>query len=152
MNTEYNETYRAAERELDPINGRRGLSSPFTSFMKAHGPSSAARASGQGPGVPWASSALYAIDDAGGRRLLKEATTNEEGRTAEPLLSGAELAAGRYEIVFLVGEYFRAKAGRLPGPSFLEDAQVRFAIADAGAHYHVPLLVSPWSYTTYRGS
>jgi 5-hydroxyisourate hydrolase len=93
-------------------------------------------------------SALYALDDAGGRRLLKEATSNE-GRTAEPLLSGASWRQG-YEIVFLVGEYFRAKAGRLTGPSFLEDVPVRFAIADTGAQSCAAPRLAPVLYDLSR--
>jgi 5-hydroxyisourate hydrolase len=70
---------------------------------------------------------------------------NADGRADAPLLEGTALAAGRYELVFQVGAYF----GRAP---FLDEVPVRFVVADAGQHYHVPLLVSPWSYTTYRGS
>jgi hydroxyisourate hydrolase len=77
------------------------------------------------------------------RELLRSVTTNADGRTDEPLLE--ELEAGTYEIVFSVGEHFG-------GEGFLDRVPVRFAIADDGAHYHVPLLVSPWSYSTYRGS
>jgi 5-hydroxyisourate hydrolase len=83
------------------------------------------------------------------RRLLNTATTNADGRTDEPLLEGHALAAGVYELVFSVGDYFG-----IPGdaPPFLGDAVVRFGVADAGANYHVPLLVSPYGYCTYRGS
>lgn len=77
--------------------------------------------------------------------LLVTTITNRDGRTDEPLLEGAELRAGTYQLVFHVGAYFRA-AG------FLDLVPIRFAVADAGQHYHVPLLCSPWSYTTYRGS
>lgn len=77
--------------------------------------------------------------------LLKTVTTNDDGRTDAPLLSGKEMAAGEYELVFYVGDYFgEAK--------FLDRVPVRFKITDAAAKYHVPLLVSPWSYSTYRGS
>ncbi len=62
------------------------------------------------------------------------------------------MAAGRYELIFHVGEYFAGRGYNLPEPSFLDRVPVRFAISDATQHYHVPLLVTPWSYTTYRGS
>ena len=79
------------------------------------------------------------------REVLRTLTTNADGRTDEPLLSGDDLRAGAYEIVFSVGEHFG-------GEGFLDRVPVRFTIADPQAHYHVPLLVSPWSYSTYRGS
>ena len=85
-------------------------------------------------------------------RLLATATTNADGRTDSPLLSGAALAPGRYEIAFHVGAYFRRVGAPSAEPPFLDVVPVRFAIAEARGHYHVPLLVSPWSYTTYRGS
>ena len=69
-----------------------------------------------------------------------------------PLLEGEALAAGQYELLFEVGAYFRERGLLLPEPVFLDEIPIRFAIADTGAHYHVPLLVSPWSYSTYRGS
>ena len=84
--------------------------------------------------------------------LLKTVTTNADGRTDVPLLTAAEMRVGHYQLVFHVGDYF-AHAGRAGGdPRFLDRVPVRFGIADAAASYHVPLLVSPWSYTTYRGS
>ena len=90
---------------------------------------------------------LYRIED-GKRSLLKTVRTNEDGRAKEPLLEGEALAGGIYEMVFHAGAYF---AGA-DSPAFLDDVPVRFGVSDAEAHYHVPLLVSPWSYTTYRGS
>lgn len=84
------------------------------------------------------------------RTLLKTLTTNADGRTDVPLLQDGELVAGVYELVFQVGDYFQA-AG-IAQPPFLNHIPIRFGIADATAHYHVPLLVSPWSYSTYRGS
>jgi 5-hydroxyisourate hydrolase len=81
------------------------------------------------------------------RTLVKRAVTNSDGRTDEPLISRGSLEVGRFEIVFFVGEYFG-----LPDERFLETVPIRFGIADTTAHYHVPLLVSPWSYSTYRGS
>jgi 5-hydroxyisourate hydrolase len=86
------------------------------------------------------------------RRLLKTVRTNADGRTDSPLLSGPELQPGEYELVFFVGEYFAAKTSPAPGPRFLDRVPVRFGVADAAASYHVPLLCSPWAYSTYRGS
>jgi len=77
--------------------------------------------------------------------LLKTVTTNKEGRTDAPLLSGDEMTASEYELVFHVGEYFEDQ-------SFLDQVPVRFTISDPQAKYHVPLLVTPWAYSTYRGS
>jgi 5-hydroxyisourate hydrolase len=85
-----------------------------------------------------------------GRSLLKEVRTNADGRTDAPLLGDDELDGGVYELVFGVGEYFAGEG--LPDPPFLGRVPVRFGIADPTSHYHVPLLVSPWSYSTYRGS
>jgi 5-hydroxyisourate hydrolase len=95
---------------------------------------------------------LSRIDAAGFRTLIKRVATNTDGRTDEPLLAGASLIAGQYELTFSIGDYFRAKNTALPSPAFLDIVPIRFGIADAGGHYHVPLLASPWSYSTYRGS
>ena len=86
------------------------------------------------------------------RTLITTAKTNADGRTEIPLLDADEMKAGQYEIVFHVGDYFAAKSANLPKIRFLDKVPVRFGIADAGASYHVPLLCSPWSYSTYRGS
>lgn len=86
------------------------------------------------------------------RKLIKSATTNADGRTDAPLLAADELRAGLYEVVFHVGDYFASRGVALTEPRFLDQVPVRFSIADASASYHVPLLVSPWSYSTYRGS
>ncbi len=86
------------------------------------------------------------------RRLLKSVETGPDGRCSAALLEGRELEAGVYELVFRAGAYFRALGAELPDPPFVDEAVVRFGIADADGHYHVPLLVSPWSYSTYRGS
>ena len=88
----------------------------------------------------------------GGRTLLKSVLTNAEGRTDGPLLDGSDFGEGLYELVFAVGRYFAALEMNDAVPPFLDDVPVRFGIADAKAHYHVPLLVSPWAYSTYRGS
>jgi len=83
---------------------------------------------------------------------LCEHYTNADGRVDVPLLEGEAFRPGRYQLRFHVDEYFRARGVDLPDPPFLDVVILRFGIADAGAHYHVPLLVSPWSYSTYRGS
>ncbi|MEM8719646.1 MAG: hydroxyisourate hydrolase [Cyanobacteria bacterium P01_G01_bin.39] len=83
--------------------------------------------------------------------LIKTCKTNHDGRTDEPLLAGSELETGVYELVFTVGNYF-THYGEYPDPLFLDQIPIRFGISDTSAHYHVPLLVSPWSYSTYRGS
>ncbi len=88
----------------------------------------------------------------GESKLLKTVRTNADGRTEQPLLGADELEAGNYELVFFVGDYFAEKAGSGGGVRFLDRVPVRFGIADANASYHVPLLVSPWAYSTYRGS
>jgi 5-hydroxyisourate hydrolase len=87
------------------------------------------------------------------RSLLKETRTNADGRTDAPLLTFGELSRGSYELVFEVGEYFagQPEAGSAD-PPFLNRVPVRFGVADPSVHYHVPLLASPWSYSTYRGS
>ena len=93
------------------------------------------------------------IVDADGRpRLLRTVTTNANGRCDAPLLAPEEMQVARYELVFHVGAYFREAGVTLPDPPFLEQVPVRFAIADRAGRYHVPLLVSPYGYTTYRGS
>ncbi len=84
------------------------------------------------------------------RRSIKTRTTNADGRTDGPLLSREEFAVGLFEIVFDVAGYFAGET--LPDPPFLGRVPIRFGISDPGSHYHVPLLVSPWSYSTYRGS
>jgi 5-hydroxyisourate hydrolase len=86
------------------------------------------------------------------RTLVTTARTNADGRTDTPLLAADEMAVGQYEIVFFVGDYFQAKATPMPKVRFLDHVPVRLGISDAGAGYHVPLLCSPWSYSTYRGS
>jgi 5-hydroxyisourate hydrolase len=85
-------------------------------------------------------------------RLLLETATNADGRCDRPLLEGEELRAGEYELIFFVGDYFGRLGLDLPRPRFLEEVVIRFGVADPGKHYHVPLLVSPWSFSTYRGS
>lgn len=86
------------------------------------------------------------------KTLLKTSVTNADGRTDAPLLVDAELIVGIYELVFKVGEYFARFPDKLPDPPFLDRIPLQFGISDMTAHYHVPLLVSPWSYSTYRGT
>lgn len=88
----------------------------------------------------------------GGARRLKTVTTNADGRADAPLLEGAALAAGRYELRFRVGDYLRKRHGLDATPLFLDEIPVRFGIADPDQHYHVPLLLSAHGYSTYRGS
>ncbi len=95
--------------------------------------------------------ALYRIDK-DHRELLLQTVTNADGRTDQPLIAAEAFAAGRYELVFEVAEYFRNQGNPLDDPPFLDQVVLGFAIAHPDQHYHVPLLVSPWSYSTYRGS
>ncbi len=90
--------------------------------------------------------------DADSVYTLKQLALNTDGRADAPLLSPLEMAAGRYRLLFEVAPYFRKRGVALPEPAFIDTVQLDFGIADATGHYHVPLLVSPWSYSTYRGS
>lgn len=85
-------------------------------------------------------------------QLLRQVVTNADGRVDGPLLQGADVKPGHYRLVFDVEGYFRAKGVNLPSVPFLTKVPLDFGIADADAHYHVPLLASPWAYSTYRGS
>lgn len=84
--------------------------------------------------------------------LLKQVKTNSNGRTDDPLLVNEGLEIGVYELVFEVADYFKTKEIEISDPPFLDSVPIRFGISDRDAHYHVPLLTSPWSYSTYRGS
>ncbi len=87
------------------------------------------------------------------RDVLREATTNAEGRCDAPLLEGPAFAKGKYVLAFHVADYFRLRHhGALDDPPFLDVVEIAVGLADIHAHYHVPLLVSPWAYSTYRGS
>jgi 5-hydroxyisourate hydrolase len=99
-------------------------------------------------GISWA---LYRVKDEV-REGIGYGVTNHDGRTDAPLLEGDAVTVGTYELVFEVGEYFRKLSKDLPDPPFLDSIPLRFAIFDAAQNYHVPLLVSPYSYSTYRGS
>jgi 5-hydroxyisourate hydrolase len=90
--------------------------------------------------------------DHGGRRRLAEATTNANGRTDQPLLSGDRLETGIYELTFHAGDYFRQSGIVTTDPPFLGDVVIRIGIAEPSGDYHVPLLLSPYGYSTYRGS
>lgn len=94
---------------------------------------------------------LLRLDD-GPQRVLALAVTNADGRCDAPLLEGDAFAPGVYELLFHVGDYFRARGTALPEPAFLDVVAVRFGISSADEHCHVPLLVSPYGYSTYRGS
>ena len=94
---------------------------------------------------------LYRLD-AGIAREIKSLRLNHDGRADEPLLQADALVKGKYRLVFEVATYFRERGVELPQPAFLEDVPLDFGIADTGSHYHVPLLASPWAYSTYRGS
>jgi 5-hydroxyisourate hydrolase len=93
--------------------------------------------------------ALYRVSG-NSHRKIAEAVTNADGRTDAPLLAGKALTAGTYELVFGAGDYLRALGAE--GVLFLDEIPIRFGLADAAAHYHVPLLLSPFGYGTYRGS
>jgi 5-hydroxyisourate hydrolase len=84
--------------------------------------------------------------------LLKSVRLNADGRADAPLLEGEAMRPGRYRLAFAVAAYFRARGVSLPDPPFLDEVPLDFGLADAAANYHVPLLASPWSYSTYRGS
>ena len=94
---------------------------------------------------------LYAVEGQG-RTLLKSVQTNQDGRCDAPLLQGGEMQAGQYELVFAAGDYFAAQGLVLPTPRFVDRVTIAFGIAHADQNYHVPLVVTPWSYSTYRGS
>jgi 5-hydroxyisourate hydrolase len=96
---------------------------------------------------------LYSIESpSDNRTLITQVYTDRDGRTDKPLLADGELQIGEYELVFSIGSYFDKIEANLPKPAFLDRIPIRFQIADINAHYHIPLLVSPWSYSTYRGS
>jgi 2-oxo-4-hydroxy-4-carboxy-5-ureidoimidazoline decarboxylase len=120
--------------------------------LKVHGRLSThvldTRAGRPGQGIPVELAEIGADE----RRIVARAVTNADGRTDRPLIEGRPLPIGRYELSFQVAAYFAAQQARLAEPAFLDTIPIRFAIAEPEGHYHVPLLVTPWSYTTYRGS
>jgi 5-hydroxyisourate hydrolase len=95
---------------------------------------------------------LELFDLSQARDPLVNTITNDDGRCDAPLLEGDVFHPGRYELVFHAGEYFRARGIELPDPAFLDEVVIRFGIAEPDSHYHVPLLLSPYGYSTYRGS
>jgi 5-hydroxyisourate hydrolase len=94
--------------------------------------------------------ALYRVSG-NSHKKLKDVVTNADGRCDAPLLAGAAFRAGQYELIFFAGDYFRALGLDLPDPMFLDNVPIRFGMAQE-THYHVPLLISPYGYSTYRGS
>ena len=94
----------------------------------------------------------FAVLEGDNYRTIKTVHTNADGRNDQPLLTGENMRTGRYQLVFYVAEYFSKLGVTLPNPPFLDKVPLQFGISDATQHYHVPLLASPWSYTTYRGS
>ena len=95
---------------------------------------------------------LYELAGGSDPKLIADVVTNADGRTDKPLIATDEARAGRFELIFHAGDYFRRRRAELAEPPFLDVIPIRFGVADPQAHYHVPLLVSPWSYSTYRGS
>jgi|TARA_B100001971_G_scaffold195804_1_gene202972 5-hydroxyisourate hydrolase len=93
---------------------------------------------------------LYYVEN-NDRKKIKSVTLNNDGRTDQALIEGTNFKEGKYELVFFVGDYFK-KITELPKIPFLDDVVIKFGISNTKEHYHVPLLVSPWSYSTYRGS
>jgi 2-oxo-4-hydroxy-4-carboxy-5-ureidoimidazoline decarboxylase len=105
-------------------------------------------------GKPAAGIAIELIERSrlGAARVVARAVTNSDGRTDEPLIGGRPVPIGRYELNFSVGQYFRGRGVPLSEPPFLDDIALRFAVSEPEGHLHGPLLVTPWSYATYRGS
>src|SRR5262249_44637975 len=106
------------------------------------------------PGAPAVGSTtgLLKLPPRADQRTIARVTTNRDGRTDEPLIGGRPLPIGRYELRFHIADYFAGVGARQDEPPFLDVVPGRFAGAGAEGHYHVPLLVTPWSYCTYRGS
>lgn len=95
--------------------------------------------------------ALYRVSGNSHKKLL-ETVTNDDGRTDEPILPQGKFKPGQYELIFLCGDYLDRHAAGLGDPKFLDQIPIRFGVDDPDAHYHVPLLLSPFGYSTYRGS
>lgn len=95
---------------------------------------------------------LYRINKGAHKERLGDYITNSDGRCDQPLLEGDAFKIGVYELVFNVADYYRERGMQLPEQAFLDEVVLRFGISDAQEHYHVPLLISPYSYSTYRGS
>lgn len=103
-------------------------------------------------GCPAAGMAVTLYATGGNPTLLSEFTLNDDGRSDKPLFTDQTLKVGTYRLVFDVAGYFKRRGVALPEPNFLDQVSLDFGVAHADQHYHVPLLVSPWSYSTYRGS
>jgi 2-oxo-4-hydroxy-4-carboxy-5-ureidoimidazoline decarboxylase len=95
---------------------------------------------------------LVELSDLGAARVVARTATNSDGRTDRPLIGGRPVPIGRYELNFSVGDYFAGRGAPLSDPPFLDRIPLRFSVSDPEGHLHVPLLVTPWSYATYRGS
>ncbi len=95
---------------------------------------------------------LYRVGPDGALENLFMATTNSDGRVDGPMLDGDDFKPGIYQLEFAAGEYYRARGTALEDPAFLDMVPIRFGVADTRAHYHVPLLISPYGYSSYRGS
>ncbi len=95
---------------------------------------------------------LQRVGTDGSAAVVKQFVLNADGRADGPLLDASSMAVGRYRLLFEVAPYFRARGVELPEPPFIDVVPIDFGIASASGHYHVPLLVSPWSYSSYRGS
>jgi 2-oxo-4-hydroxy-4-carboxy-5-ureidoimidazoline decarboxylase len=95
---------------------------------------------------------LVELSDLGESRLVTRTITNRDGRTDRPLIDGRPVPIGRYELLFSVGDYFAGRQVTLSNPPFLDQIPLRFSVSEPEGHLHVPLLVTPWSYATYRGS
>ncbi len=95
--------------------------------------------------------ALYRVSG-NSHRKIAEGVTNADGRTEIPILDGKAFKPGQYEMIFFAGDYLESVTPDLPNPKFLDQIPIRFGIAETGGHYHVPLLLSPFGYSTYRGS
>ena len=128
---------RIAAPDRLPVHGRLS-----THVLDTHG----------GRPAPGIAVELWEVERGGAVRLIQHATTNDDGRTDRPLISEQPIPIGDYELRFSVGDYFARRGVVTADPAFLGVVPLRFSIAEPEGHYHVPLLVSPWSYTTYRGS
>jgi 5-hydroxyisourate hydrolase len=139
--TPYGPAYNVARRDRKPARRHDTMGRLTTHVLDtAHG-------------TPAAGVAITLLRREGERHVRLLATaTNADGRCDAPLLEGDALVAGRYRIVFAAGDYFRRRDVALPDPPFVDEVVIDFGIADANAHYHVPLLMSPWAWSTYRGS
>ncbi len=103
-------------------------------------------------GLPAAGMKIDLFSLTGGRKILRSMVTNSDGRTDGPILPAGEFATGTYELVFHAGAYLDAIGAPPEDPRFLDEIPIRFGISDGQSHYHVPLLISPFGYSTYRGS